>query len=67
MFVRDLQIMLPRHRLGVADPRADNMLGPLLGEFSLAGAAEILREFGPGFEPRLGNDPLKLGPQVAGA
>ncbi len=34
MFIRDLQVMFPRHRLGVADPRADNMFGPLLSEIS---------------------------------
>ena len=67
VFVGHLKVMFLRHCLGVTDPCADDMLGPFLRQFCLTSAAEVLKEFGPWLESRLGDDPLKLRPQVASA
>ena len=53
VFIRHLQAVLGRYRRTIAYPRADNLHGVLFGQFSLTGAAEILKQFRPDCKARL--------------
>ena len=43
----DLQVVLRRDGLRIADPLADDVHGELVGQFGLTGATEVLEQLGP--------------------
>lgn len=64
VFPGHLQIMLAGNQGRMADPRTNNMHRPALGQFCFAGGAQIQEKLGPGLQPRLDEDSLKLGPKI---
>ena len=64
MVVGDLQVVLRRDRLRVANPLTHDVHGELLGEFRLPSASEVLEELGPGLQTGPLDDPKQLSPQV---
>jgi len=48
--VGDLQVVLRRDGLRVADPLANDVHGEVFGEFRLPRATKVLKQFGPGLK-----------------
>ena len=65
VFVSDLKIMFGGHGLAVSHPGADDVEGVFFGQFGLPGAAEVLKELGPGLESGPANDLVHRGAEVA--
>jgi hypothetical protein len=64
MLVRDLQVVLLRDRLRVADPLADNMHRKALCQFCFPCAPQILKQFWPRIQSSPFDDPQQLGSQI---
>ena len=64
MVVSDLQVVLRRDGLGVADPLTDDVHGEVFGEFRLPRATKVLEQLGPGLQTGPLDDPKKLSPQI---
>ena len=62
--VRHLEVVFFRHRIGVADPIADDVDGPVLCEFRLARRPQVVEQLRPPLLPGSPQDATHLRPQV---
>ncbi len=58
VLVGQLQVVLRRYRLAVADPTADNVQRELLSQLSFSRTAEVLERIRPGLQPSPADDPV---------